>query len=96
MAWAAGSLVELLDGFDGMALRAALIALEYPVLAREESIGLPACIDPVLNCCSWNSGQQRPLPRGSGEHPDGNHHLVFSFCFCSRSSSTTRASLRSA
>ena len=63
MAWAAGSLVELLDGFDGMALCAALIALEDPVLAREESIGIPACIDPVLNRCPWYAGQQRPLPR---------------------------------
>ena len=63
MAWAAGSLVELLDGFDGMALCAALIALEYPVLANEESVGLPACIDPVLNRCPGDAGQQRPLPR---------------------------------
>jgi hypothetical protein len=57
MAWAAGSLVELLDGFDGMALCAALIALEYPVLANEESVGLPACIDPVLNRCPGDAGQ---------------------------------------
>jgi hypothetical protein len=57
MAWAAGSLVERLDGFDGMALCAALIALEDPVLANEESIGLPACIDPVLNRCPGDAGQ---------------------------------------
>ena len=63
MAWAAGSLVELLDGFDGMALCAALIALEYPVLANEESIWLPACINPVLNGCPGYTGQQRPFSR---------------------------------
>jgi hypothetical protein len=57
MAWAAGSLVERLNGFDGMALCAALIALEYPVLANEESIGLPACIDPVFNRCPGDAGQ---------------------------------------